>query len=175
MDKRQGEGQGHYYQKRKNGVKRRKEKCRKNKRKKGIMSVQQKAGTPISKRKEWSLGEWRALTRERKRAERSVTWVRCKTEVSKVITSVSHTLPAIIGRGHCSQSHTILFSVLQPSPIDKSKTKVTAVFAQPLAQITSSKLWPAECNTLSLRVNDLAGCRPTKRGETETTRGSEVR
>lgn len=41
------------------------------------------------------------------------------------------------------------------------------MFTQPLAQITSSKLWPVGCITLSLRVNDLAGCRPAERGETE--------
>lgn len=44
------------------------------------------------------------------------------------------------------------------------------VFTQPLAQITSSKRWPAECITLSLRANDLAGCRHAERGETERTR-----
>lgn len=87
--------------------------------------------------------------------------------------SASYGLPAIIARACCSQSHTILFSVHQPSLIDKSKTKVTAVFTQPLAQITSSKLWPTGCVTLSLRVNDLAVCRPAERGETEreTTKG----
>lgn len=84
--------------------------------------------------------------------------------------SVSQRLPAIIARACCFQSHTILFSVLQPSPFDKSKTKVTAVFTQPLAQITSYKLWPAGCITLSLRVNDLAGCRLAGGGETECER-----
>lgn len=46
---------------------------------------------PLSKRKEWSRGEWRALTiRERERAEKMVNaWVRGKADVSQVIISVS--------------------------------------------------------------------------------------
>lgn len=84
--------------------------------------------------------------------------------------SFSQKLPAITAMLCCSHPNTMPFSVVQPSPIDKSKTKVTTVFTQPLAQITSSKRWPAGCTTLSVRVNDLAGCRPTERGETQRTR-----
>lgn len=32
------------------------------------------------------------------------------------------------------------------------------MFTQPLAQITSYRLWPAGCSALSLGINDLAGC-----------------
>lgn len=49
-----------------------------------------------------------------------------------------------------------LFS--RPAPPGKSISKVSAVFTQPLAQITSYRLRPAGCGGLSLRVNDLAGC-----------------
>lgn len=62
-----------------------------------------------------------------------------------------------------------LFS--HPAPPDKSIPKVSAVFTQPLAQITSYRLRPAGCGALSLRVNDLAGC-PLAGGAEGGGRGS---